>query len=767
MALAPNKTMQAAAAADLEAAAPNEGAAAATLGPKLFMAARSGDSERLKDLLLLLKMAVHTIETEEAAAAAPREVLVQEGTLDTELIMAARRGDARRLKELLELKDDEGQVIVEVGHSRRPCAGASSSLRLDGVTPIEGDSLLHVVAACGDGDNFHNCATMIYGVNKRLLIKRNKEDDTPLHCAAGAGNANMVSWLVDLAAGGETSVKELVGMRNKRGETALHQAVRAANKSCIDYLILRDPELACIPHERDEGITISPLYLAISLGDMEIARHLWEASKGKVSYSGPDGRNVLHEAVSRGKALRKLLGWLKDVQKEGDRKPLISHLTQQRDNRTGSTPLHLAASLEMEESPLWEWLSRLPIFKGLKKVNTLLAKILAVLSLSPGSRKSITMLLDVSTCSVYEPDNKGRYPIHVAALAGRLDIVFTLLQRCPDCATLRDGQGRTFLHVAVESARFSVVGYACRNPVLSSILNMQDNEGDTALHLAIHASNQRIFDCLIQNPDVHLDVLNKKGLRPRDLSHRKIPIAFYYKFNPTVFIETSLEIMEAPFGGNHPEPLSEEEKKARDGALSKGINDATQVMGLVSVLVATVTFATAFTLPGGYVQSMSDGVPGTPVLAGSYAFDAFILADALSFVCSCLATFSLVFAGAPTMHLPLRVFYMNTSYDLMRSSVRSMVVAFALGLYLVLAPVAHKTAVAVCLITSTSFLHGNLEAIQVISAVNMALGRLRSTAPSHKAWIRIAIYFVLNAILVPFGSLIIIFGVPAIWHHTS
>ncbi|KAL6589846.1 hypothetical protein ACP70R_050205 [Stipagrostis hirtigluma subsp. patula] len=122
--------------------------------------------------------------------------------LDPELFMAARCGKIERLSELL--------------------------------SPIEGDSLLHVVAACGDGDEHLHRAKMISGINNRLLIAHNNKGDTPLHCAAAAGNANMVACLLDVAvaaeaAGGETSVKEFVGMRNKRGETALHQAVRAAS----------------------------------------------------------------------------------------------------------------------------------------------------------------------------------------------------------------------------------------------------------------------------------------------------------------------------------------------------------------------------------------------------------------------------------------------------------------------------------------------------------------------------------------------------------
>jgi hypothetical protein len=82
---------------------------------------------------------------------------------------------------------------------------------------------------------------------------------------------------------------------------------------------------------------------------------------------------------------------------------------------------------------------------------------------------------------------------------------------------------------------------------------------------------------------------------------------------------------------------------------SKKYTEATQVMSIVTVLIATVTFASAFTLPGGYRAD------GRPALAGSYAFDAFILADALAFICSISATGTLVYAGLPTMDSAIRL----------------------------------------------------------------------------------------------------------------
>jgi ankyrin repeat protein len=226
-----------------------------------------------------------------SAAANARPV----GTLDPQLFMAACRGDNNRLKELLRLDDDEGQSATSRG-----------TPYCNEVTSNEGNSLLHVVAARAGGacgDRFVDCAKTIYRGNSGLLAARNKKRDTPLHRGAGAGSADMISCLValkaaEVAGDDGTAVKDFLRARNDCGETALHQAVRAASMTCIDALLLEDPGLATVPQEGEEGA--SPFYLALSLGKLDIARYIFDKSKGDLSYSGPNGQNALHAAISRG-----------------------------------------------------------------------------------------------------------------------------------------------------------------------------------------------------------------------------------------------------------------------------------------------------------------------------------------------------------------------------------------------------------------------------------------------------------------------------------
>ena len=232
--------------------------------------------------------------------------------------------------------------------------------------------------------------------------------------------------------------------------------------------------------------------------------------------------------------------------------------------------------------------------------------------------------------------------------------------------------------------------------------------------------------------------------------------------NPRGLIQISLQFVGAPCGGSRTDLLSGKHiPKRDDDKVSTHLTNAAQTLGVVSVLVATVTFASAFTLPGGYYQqASSNGIIGTPLLAGSYAIDAFILSTTLAFICSCIATFSLIFAGVPAMDISVRFWYFEVSAVLLRSCGRSLVVAFALGLYLVLAPITHATAIAVCAIIFVSSLYGNSEAWQILRVAGTARARLG--ARMRVAWtVRFTFRNVVVNVSVNFWSLVIIFGFPA------
>jgi hypothetical protein len=230
--------------------------------------------------------------------------------------------------------------------------------------------------------------------------------------------------------------------------------------------------------------------------------------------------------------------------------------------------------------------------------------------------------------------------------------------------------------------------------------------------------------------------------------------------NPASIIRDSLE----QAGGLHGAYRSDLFKgkhlgKVDEGKASETYKDSTQAMGIVSVLIATVTFASAFTLPGGY-RSAADSAAGTPVLAGVYAFDAFVVADTLAFLCSSLATFAIVYAGIPAMHHSIRLKYIQFAIILLHGAGRCFIAAFGLGLYLVLAPVDRAAAAVVCVLTFVSLLCGNIEPWQYLSVVNTLRARLGTVRiPAARVHVRVFILWALGY----YWSLVLIFILPAVF----
>lgn len=204
----------------------------------------------------------------------------------------------------------------------------------------------------------------------------------------------------------------------------------------------------------------------------------------------------------------------------------------------------------------------------------------------------------------------------------------------------------------------------------------------------------------------------------------------------------------------------DDRENAHEQKDSKTITESTQVMGICSTLIATVAFAAAFTLPGGY---RADDHPngGTPTFIGSYAFMAFVFSITSAFIFSLLATFSLVYSGMAKVDYEIRLQQLNSANGLVWRSIRCLLAAFALGLYVVLDPVSHWTALIVCVMCSIGLLYGHVEVVTQIKLAMFLHVRI-----GFKIW-WILRSKIIGQFLRPFWPFIIIFGLPAYlkWRH--
>jgi hypothetical protein len=162
-----------------------------------------------------------------------------------------------------------------------------------------------------------------------------------------------------------------------------------------------------------------------------------------------------------------------------------------------------------------------------------------------------------------------------------------------------------------------------------------------------------------------------------------------------------------PFVMNGEEEKNNEERnKEEEEALSK----ARESHLVVAALIATVTFAATFTLPGGYKSDQGPN-EGTAILAKKAAFIAFVISDAMSMVLSILAVFihfliSLIQGlemeknkeiGEDTTRI---LFGVATLFTMI--GVGTMIIAFITGTYAVLEP-SLGLAISTCLIGLSFF----------------------------------------------------------------
>uniref|UniRef100_A0A0D3H5D7 PGG domain-containing protein n=1 Tax=Oryza barthii TaxID=65489 RepID=A0A0D3H5D7_9ORYZ len=193
-------------------------------------------------------------------------------------------------------------------------------------------------------------------------------------------------------------------------------------------------------------------------------------------------------------------------------------------------------------------------------------------------------------------------------------------------------------------------------------------------------------------------------------------------------------------------------RTSKEDKVSQNITTGTQVIGIVSVLVAAVAFAAAFALPGGYrADDHTNGGTPWPTLAGSYA-------SPLHWRSSAPSTSGLIYCGVPMVEFSIRFKYFNASMHLLQSSVRSLSAAFALGVDLAMLSVAPKVA-----ITVPAF-YGNVELRQSIMVAKTVCIRIGLKAALQLNSKTLTLFYpIFVSLFYNFWSFVLIFGLPAIW----
>ncbi|KAG5224830.1 ankyrin repeat-containing protein [Salix suchowensis] len=495
-----------------------------------------------------------------------------------------------------------------------------------------------------------------------LLLQANKKGETPLHLAAKYGHSNVVKVLIHQAKAlpadpesGVTVAKMMLRMTNGEGDTALHEAARNAWGHVVELLTKEDPDFSYSANVHGE----TPLYIAASIGYLrrpEKDKVIDEILRNCISvdYGGPNGRTALHAAITARDigTIRKIL----------DKEKKLTRTTDEN----GWTPLHYAAYFS-------RW-----------------GNILAVKAL---------LECDVSAAYIAEKEKK-RTALHIAAMQGEIEVMKEIVSSCPACCDLVDNRGWNALHyVVARQSKYAFKECLGMIPKLERLKTEKDDKGNTPFHLiAALMHEQEEWGKVYPYGDEQSGIY---GLNKQELSIANIRSGDFGEIQKKI-IKSLEDVGSGPFGYGpfltpYRRDIIEEGKKKREEAL----NRAREYHLVVAALIATVTFAATFTLPGGYKSDQ-----GTAILAKKAAFIVFLISDTISMVLSISAVFIHFLLAFPNVTLSKankntnKLFGLATLFTI--SGMGTMIIAFITGTYAVLEPVL-ELAISICLIGLSFF----------------------------------------------------------------
>ncbi|KAJ1685332.1 hypothetical protein LUZ63_016722 [Rhynchospora breviuscula] len=499
-------------------------------------------------------------------------------------------------------------------------------------TTSQGSTCLHISSIFGHQE----FSMAVLAQNHSLLSSINSYGETPLIAALTSGHVSLASAMLkqyqQLNLSYETILKQDIN-----GNSALHHAIRDGHSDLAQELIEAEPGLSQGLNKYNE----SPMYMAALRGFNDVLERLLKIPLS--SHVGTFNENALHAAVRNGNP--GIAKYIVEV-----RPSLV-----REGNQRGNTPMHQAV--------LW---NKRDVVQALLKQNRSLGYLVSTTD-------------DVPL-------------LYSAALRGHVSIAEEILNYCPD-APYCTQDGWTMLHQAVHQGHEEFVLFVLKTPQLYKLINMRNKDGETALHIAVRNCNPKIVGALLAHSVTDLTVLNNRGISTEGPLAENTERAKSLNWNKVLMMMSKADPQALTFIS------SQTAKKEITDKSIKEIRLLTQTYtnntSLVAILIATITFGAAFTLPGGY--NNEPGAEGLPVMARKAAFKAFLISDTLAMCSSLAAAFICILARWEDLEFLL--YYRSFTKKLMWFAYMATTVAFATGLYTVVAPRILWLAIIICILS--------------------------------------------------------------------
>ncbi|XP_065025066.1 ankyrin repeat-containing protein NPR4-like [Musa acuminata AAA Group] len=341
----------------------------------------------------------------------------------------------------------------------------------------------------------------------------------------------------------------------------------------------------------------------------------------------------------------------------------------------------------------------------------------------------------------------GNSMLHIAANQGHTDFCKKALDLQPFLLRLKNARGDTPLHVAARAGHHQLVNdlistaserSAQDDDGVRSLVQMANDVGNTALHEAVQNGHEQVVDALMAKaPGVSAVTNNVNGVSPlymaveswstsivrlllaADVASCDGPngqtalhvavlrsyVRCYDWFNLLLVVQSFMVLLLMTNGSRFsPQRRDAIRDRWRMQREKDRINETLVAnnMSVMAVLVATVAFAAAFTLPGGYKSDESND-PGMPILLKRTAFKVFLIFDTLAMTTSFLVLVHLLQVGLGSK--TYKNWFLPEARLMLQISLLALMAAFASGLYPLIAGECFWLFILICVFLSIYFLY--------------------------------------------------------------
>ncbi|KAG5545368.1 hypothetical protein RHGRI_017743 [Rhododendron griersonianum] len=462
------------------------------------------------------------------------------------------------------------------------------------VVTIHDDTVLHVATSCKRVDLVHELLKMVSVDQLDKLTLQNNVGNTILH------EASTSDKLVQAAKEMLIKAPELLNIRNDFDVTPLYRSVEFGRMNMfkfLDDLIRRqkqttdqegdleaDPE---VYYRRNSKVTV--LHTAVAIGSFDLALFIATRYKHLVDEQDNDGMTALQLLACNSLAFKSRGGG-------GFLKRLLCSRVLTEEMSTAAGEAELTEDItETKEDRSWIATKAVETRNRPRRHHYGNKD-----SSSVPSEKKENEQKPVPSTKIAET------PLFLATKNGCLEIVKEILRVYPWAVEHIDHQGRTILHIAIKYRQMEVLDLVEQMGLLVKRLERKlDKKSNTVLHMVGEKTEDRIVPEL-RSPAFELQENLLLYERVWDIC----PGSLLNTLNEDK--KTALKLFE-----EENEPLR---KKAKEW-----LQRTAEHCSLVAVLIATVAFAAAYTIPGGPNQST-----GFPILLNRPFFVVFTLTDVLS-----------------------------------------------------------------------------------------------------------------------------------------